>query len=266
MFLRRAIRARQVNAMTIQLAGRAAIISGAGRGIGRALAERALAEGMRVHGWDVDADALDTLDPAIATTQLDVGDADAVMRAAAHVREEGLGIALVCANAGMLRVGRSWEIDPADWARLMRVNVGGVANMLAAFIPAMIEQDAPAHVLLTGSQSAFVARPGNAAYSASKHAVWGLAEALKLELDEAGGQVGVSLLAPGPVRTSLADVPGAGGVFHDALQRIGISADAVADAAFAAIRARRFWVFTHQDFKPDLAARIARLIAEEPPA
>lgn len=252
--------------MAVELAGRAAVISGAGRGIGRALAQRAVTEGMKVHAWDRDSELLAGFGPDVSTAVVDVCDAEAVRVAAEAVRRHHPDIALLFANAGVLQAGRSWEIAPADWQRLFAVNVGGVANMLAAFVPGLLDQPAASHVVLTGSQSSFVARPGNAAYASSKHAIWCLAEALKLELDEAGSRIGVSLLAPGPVRTSLADGGGAMAPLHEALQRIGLAPDDVAELVFAAIREGRFWIFTHDGFKSELEARVARIVAEQPPA
>ncbi|WP_162806801.1 SDR family NAD(P)-dependent oxidoreductase [Sphingosinicella terrae] len=250
--------------MKLDLEGRSAVVSGAGRGIGRALALHAARLGMRVHAWDVDVDGLMGLDSAIMPRRIDVSDADEVGRAAAGIQAGGEDVALLFCNAGILRPGRSWEIGAEAWRETLAVNVLGAANMIGALVPTLCRQARRSHIVITGSQAGFVARAGNAAYSGSKHALWALAEALKLELDEVAVPIGVSLLAPGPVRTTLAEAA-AGAPMHQLLQEIGMPAHQVAEETFAAIRENRFWVFTHQDFKTDLQARVTRLIAEEAP-
>jgi NAD(P)-dependent dehydrogenase (short-subunit alcohol dehydrogenase family) len=250
--------------MMLDLQGRSAVVSGAGRGIGRAFAMQAAREGMRVHAWDLEVGDLAGLDTAIVPRCVDVRDANEVGLAAAGIEADGEDVALLFCNAGILRPGRSWEIGAEAWLDTLAVNVLGATNMLGAFMPMLCRQARRSHIVMTGSQAGFVARAGNAAYSASKHALWALAEALKLELDEAAAPIGVSLLAPGPVRTSLAEAA-AGAPMHRLLQEIGITAQSVAEETFAAINDNRFWVFTHQDFKSDLRARVARLMAEEAP-
>lgn len=250
--------------MTIKLEGRAAIITGAGRGIGRALAEKALDAGMIVHAWDRDPIDTTGLPDRFRPRMIDVRDAAAVADAAKAVFDDGVPVTIVCANAGILRAGRAWEVSPEDWRQVMEINILGVAAMITACVPRMIGQSERSHILLTASQSSFVARPGNTVYSSSKHAVWGIAESLRIELDEAKAPVGVSMLAPGPVRTDL--VKGMGGAFETALRDIGMPPENVATACFDAIAADRFWVITHDDFKPLMQQRIDRLMAGQNPA
>src|SRR5690606_5955069 len=106
-------------------------------------------------------------------------------------------------------------------------------------------------------------------YSSSKHALWGLAEALQLELAELGAPVGVSLLAPAGVRTALADHGGedneAQRNLRQVLEAFGTPAEDIARLPFDAVRERRFWILPHPQFKDALQERAATVAGEHPP-
>jgi NAD(P)-dependent dehydrogenase (short-subunit alcohol dehydrogenase family) len=137
---------------------------------------------------------------------------------------------------------------------MLAINVMGVVNGLNAFLPAMLEEAKPAHIVNTGSIGSLVAAPGMAQYTAAKMAVRGITECLAHDLAANEAPIGVSLLCPGPVLTSISDdllglEPGDHEVSPTehlmAGQPAFIAPDDCADAVFDAIGKRRFWIFTH---------------------
>src|SRR4051794_4531451 len=140
-------------------AGKAAVISGAGSGIGEGLARHAALElGMVAVLTDVVADrvteAVHKLRAEGATAHglvLDVADAEAVAAAASTVVEQWGPPAFLGCNAGVEHTGSVWEMAPAQWARVQRINVDGAFNLANAFVPSMIDAGQPGHVLFTSS-------------------------------------------------------------------------------------------------------------------
>lgn len=187
--------------------GRTAVVTGVASGIGRALALKAASLGMMVAGCDRDAAGLDALRATLdargtphALRIADVTDAQDMTRLAEAVSEMP-PVALLFANAGLLRKGEVLDLSLDDWRTLLSVNVFGVVNTLQALVPAMIASGVPAQVVVTGSTASMVTAPGLAAYCATKHALWPMVEALREELE--GTQVGASLLMPGAVATGI---------------------------------------------------------------
>lgn len=193
--------------MLDELAGKVAVITGAGSGIGEALARACASEGMHVVVADIDqrradtvAASLDGAGSALAVA-LDVSDADAVERFAALVDDTFGAPHLLCNNAGICPFGRLWEFTAADWQSVVGVNLFGVANGIRSFVPRMLAQGAGGHIVNTASAAGFVAEPRLGPYAATKHAVVAMSDALRLELAPFG--IGVSALCPGGVRTNI---------------------------------------------------------------
>ncbi|NBE99281.1 SDR family NAD(P)-dependent oxidoreductase [Nonomuraea sp. KC401] len=219
-----------------------AVVTGAGGGIGKALAAGLRAEGAHVVLADIDAAGLAAASAEIGADAVPTDVADpAAMEALADAAP---GADLVCLNAGIVGgdVGVPWEVADDDWDRVFAVNVGGVRNGLRAFVPRMLASGRPGHILITASLAGLVTFPGGGAYPASKHAVVALAEQTALALD--GTPVGVTLLCPGAVRT--------------AMMHQGEEPAAVADAALAAVRDGRFTV-TPAEWRAAVTRRAERL-------
>ncbi len=241
--------------------GKTAVITGAGSGIGRAIASRCAREGMRVALADVNAARLEALKntlesegSAVLTYSLDVSDANAFNEFAAQCQRHFAVPDLLFNNAGILRLGETWSHSCEDWQKIISVNLMGVVNGLNAFVPAMLEARKPAHIVNTGSVGSLVAAPGMAQYTAAKMAVRGVTECLAYDLAAQDAPIDVSLLCPGPVLTSISDeLLGieAGSADGDAADHLMagqpdfITPDECADRVFDAIRARSFWIFTH---------------------
>ena len=193
--------------MLQELDGKVAVITGGGSGIGAALAEACAAEGMRVVVADINGDRAESVaselpDDTAFGKAVDVSDAAQVQELADFAFDTFGAVHLLCNNAGVSPVGRVWDYSDEDFRWLVGVNLFGVANGVRSFVPRMIEQG-EGHIVNTGSGASFVSTPRLGPYCATKHAIVGLSEALRYELDGTG--IGVSVLVPAGVNTNIAD-------------------------------------------------------------
>ncbi|MCD2146988.1 SDR family NAD(P)-dependent oxidoreductase [Gordonia paraffinivorans] len=190
--------------------GRPAVVTGAGSGMGRELAHRLSAAGVRVLVSDIDDAALGetvTSSPGggapLVAAGLDVADADAV---AAYVHDvvgrEGPP-ALVLNNAGITMVAGVHEEDDRHARRIMAVNFGGVVNGTTAFLP-HLEAAGGGHIVNTSSAFGLLGAPAQSAYSASKFAVRGFSESVQKQLRDNGSPVRIHVVCPGAVHTAIA--------------------------------------------------------------
>ena len=271
------------------LNGKTGVVTGAASGIGRALVLRMLEEGMRVVAADVDEAGIEELareSSDVAAVACDVTDPSSCSRLAEAAWERFDGVHVLCNNAGVLgRFAPVWDQDPDDWRWLFSVNVMGVANVLRAFVPRLLAQDAPAHIVNTASEAAFSTRAFVGVYHASKHAVLAISETLAQELGEVGevGEEGapirVSVLCPGGVNTRVLDAArnrpgelaperestGAAGALRSRYGRQlpdAMAPEDVASAVLDGIRNDRFYIFSHPEVA-GLAAERAEAVAND---
>ncbi len=198
--------------------GRVAVVTGAASGIGRAFAERFGREGMKVVLADVERDALDAAVRELRTQELDV--LGVVTDVSSPASVEGLakqtldaygGVHLLCNNAGVLGdpdppdgpPTRLWEHSLKEWQWMFGVNVWGVVHGIHTFLPIMLAQDEPGHVVNTASVAGLTSGSRLGIYGATKHAVVRISEALYAQLTEIGAKVGASVLCPGGVETRI---------------------------------------------------------------
>lgn len=188
--------------------GTVAVVTGAGSGIGRALARNLAARGCALALADVKAERLvetaELVRPAasaVTTCELDVADRDAVARFAETVIEAHGGVQLLINNAGVALIGTAEEVSLDNIAWLLNINFWGMVYGVKAFLPVLKQQPA-AHIVNLSSVSGLLAPAGQAAYAASKFAVRGFSESLRTEL--AATSVRVSCVHPGGVRTNIA--------------------------------------------------------------
>jgi NAD(P)-dependent dehydrogenase (short-subunit alcohol dehydrogenase family) len=193
-----------------ELRDRVAVVTGAGSGIGAALARRCAAEGMRVVLADVERPAVEGVAAEIrrgggeAVAELvDVRDPDALVRLADRTWEAFGACHLLVNNAGVVAYRPIAELEIADWRWVLSVNLDGVVHGLHAFVPRLRAQGGPAHVVNTASMAGLIPLEGAGlgAYAASKYAVVAISETLRLELAPDG--IGVSVVCPGGVATRI---------------------------------------------------------------
>jgi short-subunit dehydrogenase len=185
------------------IAGRVVAVTGAARGIGRATARTLVARGARVAVGDLDAAAAEELGAELGGYGggLDVTRRESFAAFLAGA-EKALGpLDVLVNNAGVMHVGPFLEEDDAWTRRQLEINAGGVALGMKLVLPGMLARGS-GHVVNVASAAAKLGIPREAVYSASKHAVAGLSEAVRAELRGSG--VELSLVMPGLVRTDLA--------------------------------------------------------------
>jgi NAD(P)-dependent dehydrogenase (short-subunit alcohol dehydrogenase family) len=195
-----------------ELRGKVAVVTGGASGIGLALAKRLGAEGMKLVLADVEpaalAGATKTLEGAgveCLGVLTDVSRADSVAALAERTLDAFGRVHVVCNNAGVFAGGLSWEAPVSDYEWVLGVNTWGVIHGIRTFVPILLRQGEPAHVVNTASMAAVTSGPLSGAYFMSKHAVLALSESLFLELRQRGAKVGVSVVCPELIATRIGD-------------------------------------------------------------
>jgi NAD(P)-dependent dehydrogenase (short-subunit alcohol dehydrogenase family) len=248
--------------------GRVAVVTGAGSGIGRGLARRAAAEGMRVVAADIETEALEETATELSeggadvlAVRVDVSEPAAVDSLAGEAYERFGGVHLLCNNAGVFQGGITWQRTLADWEWVMGVNFWGMLHGIRAFVPRMIEGGEEGHVVDTSSLAGMLTVAYSAPYVVSKFAAAALTESLAHDLRAQGANIGVSVLVPGVVDTKIAwsernrpdEPPGeaqapdshfVNQALRDLTTTSGLHPDEVAEMVFDAVRAGRFYVTT----------------------
>lgn len=251
--------------------GQVAVVTGGASGIGRGLVDRFAAEGMKVVIADIEKDALDRAVAEVVAAGgeaigvvTDVSDRASVENLATATMDTFGAVHLVCNNAGVETGGPFETIPLADWRWVIDVNVFGVINGCQVFLP-LLRRQAEAHILNTASVGSFgTGVPTMVPYMASKHAVLALTEYLARELQAAGSPVRVSLLAPGFVRSRIAeaernrpaDVPATVpdpvrssllDQLSGLIQTQGMEPSQAAELVVQGLRENRFFIFTHPE-------------------
>jgi NAD(P)-dependent dehydrogenase (short-subunit alcohol dehydrogenase family) len=190
------------------VAGKVCAVTGAGSGIGRALALELARRGARVALADLDEAGLQETAAAVggeAQAQvLDVTDRDAVVAWAEAVVARHGAAHQVYNNAGIAFSRSVLESEWSDWERVLGVNLWGVIHGTKAFLPHLIASG-DGHVVNVSSLNGFLAQPGMSHYCASKFGVRGFTESLRTEMLEDRHPVGVTVVHPGGVKTRIAD-------------------------------------------------------------
>ena len=238
-----------------------AVVTGAASGIGRALAVRLAGRGMGLAIADIDEAGLEStaaesaaLGAAVLTRRIDVTSAAQVTTFACDVFGwTSETIRLVFANAGIHGLTSAIAPDLAVWNQVIDVNLKGAVHTGHAFLPRLIDQGQAAQFVITGSQASFLAAPGMAPYIATKHALWGLADTIRLELQALDTEVGISLVAPGRVASGItlsqAEAIRAkdGDEAASAYEAMLLPASAAAEVIIREAMRRAFWIIPSRE-------------------
>ncbi len=269
-----------------ELNGKVAVVTGAASGIGLALAKRLGAEGMKLVLADVEQSALAGAKQVLAAqgaeaiaVRTDVTLADSVAALAEQALDAFGAVHVVCNNAGVFAGGLSWEAPVADYEWVLAVNTWGVIHGIRSFVPILLRQGEPGHVVNTVSMAGLTSGPLSAPYFVSKHATLALSESLYLELRMKNAPIGVSVVCPELVATRIGDgernrpehwkrgdAPASPerdlveNAIRSATASQGIAPDVIAERALAAIREDRFYVLAPEG-NPWRSACHARLDA-----
>lgn len=274
------------------LKGRVAVITGAASGIGKGLAERFAAEGMRLVLADIQpapleavADELRAKGTEVITQVTDVS-SEAAVEALAKAAYDGFGaVHVLCNNAGIVpgaRFAPIWEYTVQDWQWSLGVNLMGVVNGIRSFVPKMRAGGEWGHVVNTISVAGLVSGANSPAYGAAKHAALRATEALFTSLKAENSPIGVTALCPGVVLTGISDsernrpkdmVP-EGGVKGDdpqilekyrGVKAAGLMPADVAEMVVNAIHARQFYLVTTTAFDRGVKERMEAILERRDP-
>ncbi|MCC7516370.1 MAG: SDR family NAD(P)-dependent oxidoreductase [Pseudomonadales bacterium] len=240
------------------LAGKVAVITGAGSGIGRALAKAFAAEGCQVALCDVNEQGLretqELLAPAKVATSIhvcSVADREAMAALPAEIERIHGAIHLVFNNAGVT-ISRSFEQHSlADFEFVLGINLWGVLYGCHYFLP-YLKKQGEGHIINTSSMAGYFSFPNQSAYCMSKAAVKALSETLRIEL--ACHNIGVTSIHPGAIKTNIlhAALAKSGGdeetqKMTALVDRFGKSPDALAQTVVRAVKANKMRVLVGPD-------------------
>jgi NAD(P)-dependent dehydrogenase (short-subunit alcohol dehydrogenase family) len=259
-----------------------AVITGGASGIGRAMGELFLKQGMNVVLGDIEQKALDATVAALSAgggrcvgVVADVSKADDVQRLADAALAEFGAIHIACNNAGVFAGGLLWEESVADYQWQLGVNVWGVIHGIRTFIPIMAAQDSQCHIVNTASMAAVTAMPYSGIYHMTKHAVLALSESLYHELAFHAPNVKVSVLCPEAINTGIAasernrpgDYRRAGDIVESDARNLvsqaladsvaaGIGPEVMAQRVLDAIVAERFYILSEDAWRDAAHTRL----------
>jgi len=230
------------------LSGRTAVVTGAGSGIGRALARALAAEGCRLALVDIDPAGLEAtrrlLAGAPVSTHLaDVAERERMAALPAEIAAEHGAIHLLFNNAG-ITISESFEDSTLErLERVIGVNLWGVLYGCHFFLP-HLKRAGEAQIVNTSSMAGFLGLPNQASYSLSKAAVKSLSETLRVEL--AGHGIGVTSLHPGAIKTNIMKAAVRYGSdaeetarLEKLVMRFGMSPEKLAERAIRAVKRNR---------------------------
>ncbi|MBA2630920.1 MAG: SDR family NAD(P)-dependent oxidoreductase [Thermoleophilaceae bacterium] len=229
-------------------AGQVAVVTGAGSGIGRSTALLLCRLGAKVHVADLDEASAMTVAGQVEgearAHSVDVSDPASVDALAQRVYAEDTAVDILHNNAGVGHAGPVEDTTLEEWQRVLGVNLMGVVHGVHFFVPRMLKQGRPAHIVNTASMAGLVPVAEMGPYCTSKHGVVGLSESLNAELSVRG--IHVSAICPGLINTPIitaAHLQGDAAQQRDRIerfyQRFGSSPDVVADAVVDAIRGNK---------------------------
>ncbi|MTB87971.1 SDR family oxidoreductase [Aeromicrobium senzhongii] len=247
-----------------------AVVTGAGSGIGRALALELVGRGARVAICDVDAAGLAETEQLIRAAggevrsdHLDVTERERVLAYAAEVADHFGAVHQIYNNAGIAFTGDIEATDFKHLERVMDVDYWGVVNGTKAFLPHLIASG-DGHVVNISSVFGIISVPTQGAYNAAKFAVRGFTEALSMEMASRGRPVKVTCVHPGGIKTNVARNAGqVDGLDHDGLattfDRIARTSPArAAEVILDGVQKGRTRVLIGADARViDLVARVA---------
>ncbi len=270
--------------------GKVAVITGGASGIGRAIAERCVSEGMKVVLADIDEASLTNAGSelkaaggGVLSVKTDVSKRKDVELLARRTLEVFGQVNLLFNNAGVAAGGAPWDATWNDWEWVTGVNLWGVIHGVKVFTPLMLAQNTDCHIINTSSAAGLVAGGGSAPYAVTKHAVVALSESLYFALQQRNSLVKVSVLCPGVVRTDIADAERhrpaelrnepaeltpeiqAGMAAFKAVMEAGMPAVEVANVVFDGLRKEQFYILSHPEWIEVIQLRTEKLLRMENP-
>lgn len=266
-----------------------AVVTGAASGIGRGLAERFTAEGMKVVLADVEEDALRRAEAEmrekgadVLGVPTDVSKPDEIEKLAQLTLDAFGAVHILCNNAGVVSSFSVLDSTLKDWEWVMGVNLWGVVHGVRIFLPIMMKQDTEAHIVNTASVAGVLG--GGGIYGVTKQGVVALTESLYGDLALAESKVKVSVLCPGWVDTRIIDANrnrpedlqnaveppidpqrAATAELIRNLLKAGQSPAEIAGKVLEAIREERLYILTHPEMNGIISTRFDDILAQRNP-
>ncbi|HEY8101459.1 MAG TPA: SDR family NAD(P)-dependent oxidoreductase [Burkholderiaceae bacterium] len=264
---------------------RVAVVTGAANGIGRAIAERCAAEGMKVVLAGINEENLAKVErdlkargATVMSVRTDVSKKEDVEALAQKTLDAFGAVHLLVNNAGVGAGTTAWDSSWNDWEWVIDVNLWGVIHGVKIFTPIMLAQKDACHIVNTSSVAGLLAYHPSATYHMTKHAVVALSENMQLSLEQQNANVKVSVLCPGWVKTGILDsarnrpahlqnppvtpTPEQVAAWQSMVEKLEASmpASEAADHVFKAIVEERFYVLTHPEYTSMIEERMANLV------
>lgn len=255
-----------------------AVITGAASGIGLALTQAYLQKGNLV--LMVDKDETKLTDQAqllkaehpdqVVYKTCDVCVVEEVNALASYVKKTFGRVDWLYNNAGIIgRLGPIWELDVQTMHAVMDVNVYGMIHMIQAFVPQLLNQHTPSHIINMASLYALCAGSQTSAYAMSKHAVLALTESLYFDLKPLEKPINLSVVFPSFTDTGLLSTPThTSDPFHESLRDVLTRCRSPSDVALHIINAvekNQFYIFPDSEVKGYYEARSQAIINQENP-
>lgn len=271
---------------------RVAVVTGGASGIGRAMAERFAAEGVKIVLADIEQGALDRAaaemqakGATVLPVRTDVSKPQQVDALAQKTLDSFGAVHIVCNNAGVVPPGGLlWDATLADWQWVLGVNLWGVIHGVRTFVPIMLKQGIEGHIVNTSSLAGLITGPFLGIYSVAKHGVVALSESLYHEFNFTGSKLKVSVLCPAWVNTNLTDaarnrppelddtadrpVNQAGQMVMETVRNLlatGMSTEQVAEEVFTAVRDEKLYILPHRERNDVIQTRMEAILEERNP-
>jgi len=258
--------------------GKVAVITGAGSGIGLALVNKCIKEGLKVVLADIDERALRRVErklnkagAEVLTVVTDVSKPKDVDMLAAKTIDTFGEVHLLFNNAGVGNTKYTWNYTLKDWEWQLGVNLFGVIYGIRIFVPIMLNQNKECLIVNIASIEGLISGsgPGGAIYGVSKHGIISLSETLRMELNQINAKVKVAVVCPGWVHTKIfrtnrnrptelknkpndeiedSKLNDSAGLFQELFDKSPpILPETAADKIFQGIKENKFYILTHKD-------------------
>lgn len=270
-----------------KLAGKSAVITGAGSGLGLEFVRLAAKLGMNITLVDINSESLEKAQKEInalgvktIVVKADVS-SYSDMENVAQKAEEAFGpTTLLINNAGVSMNGLIWEIEDVNWQRVLGINFYGIVNGVKAFIPRMLkavnnDDNYYGYIVNTASVNGFCALPTMGPYNTSKAAAVSISETLQADLDLVTDKIKVSVLIPGPVKTNIAKATfkpedqsseeskafsASREMFTNFINGAHYKASNIAESTFKALENGDFYVFFGEDEQFSVSKRMENVM------
>ena len=269
-----------------------AVVTGAASGIGRGLAEHCAQKEMKIVLADVEENALSKTESdlhssgadaiAVAT---DVSKLEDVKALAGKTIEAFGQVDLLFNNAGVVTGAAIWESSINDCKWVLGVNLWGMIHCIHEFVPIMLKQSTPCHIVNTSSMAGVATFHPSALYQLTKHGVVALSEQLHHDMEIRNANIKVSVICPGVVNTNIGDAERnrpeeymnpVSDIAQNAepdemekafmeMMKAGMPPSVLAEMVFQAIEADKFYIFTHPEMKPLIQLRMNNILDENNP-